>query len=342
MGYKIKQIRYSPSTQYIGNISNASSIEYVVTEVASGSGTGSGTVHMFNTKAKLFESNYLQDNKDYNLYVNIPRFSYEDTVVRLYLSNDAMTKQQYLGTYNIPQYGTSKNMYEVLMYENPTPPPAPTPPEEEEEETTPVEVDNTKVVVFKNNANTSIDETVTRTGDSSSYVYYQGQDIIDNYVLAPLIASWTGDGQQQEIGYYGIRTFFRPITTELNNLLIVIQRGSLDYSINTTPPNASESGFGRLIILDTTDVELSEINNLITGETISKLGIHARTGTNLMINGERMRVGRSGYFELDKVIDITSLGIYIPALDENATEAERELQRKNNFFVADYTYLTTS
>ena len=342
MGYKIKQIRYSPSTQYIGNISNASSIEYVVTEVASGSGTGSGTVHMFNTKAKLFESNYLQDNKDYNLYVNIPRFSYEDTVVRLYLSNDAMTKQQYLGTYNIPQYGTSKNMYEVLMYENPTPPPAPTPPEEEEEETTPVEVDNTKVVVFKNNANTSIDETVTRTGDSSSYVYYQGQDIIDNYVLAPLIASWTGDGQQQEIGYYGIRTFFRPITTELNNLLIVIQRGSLDYSINTTPPNTSETGFGRLIILNTTDVELSEINNLITGETISKLGIHARTGTNLMINGERMRVGRSGYFELDKVIDITSLGIYIPALDGNATEAEQELQRKNNFFVADYTYLTTS
>ena len=322
MGYKIEQKRYSPSFDYITEVNIEKNISYVETAVASGSGTGSGTVTMFNTKVKFGSSFTFETSEDYNMQVKIPMSAYEDTIVRLYLTDDSLTKQQYLGTYNIPQYGESKNAFEALMYKS---------------NSSTTENIVTKICLFKQNELTSFtDSNITKENIGTNNIYKESNVLISDYIVAPLIATWDQSSEQSEQQlYYGASLFFRPITTGLTSLLIVIQRDSLDYSLTTTTPTGA-TGFGRIIELNSNDVNLSTIENLIDGKTVSRLGVHARTGTSLIINGERVRVGRTGYFELNKVLDITSFGVYIPNSD-SLTEQEQQ----NYYFVADYTYLTT-
>lgn len=73
------------------------------------------------------------------------------------------------------------------------------------------------------------------------------------------------------------------------------------------------------------DIDLAIVNNILPSSTADKIGLQTAPGSLVVINGEGLRVGRSGVLELNCDIPITSVGLAAP-----------HLQVKN--FLLDYIY----
>lgn len=89
---------------------------------------------------------------------------------------------------------------------------------------------------------------------------------------------------------------------------------------------------GRYLDVNNLKFELHKINSILPKEidSCNRIGVWGPSGLLMSINGEPVRVGPSGYYEL-KDFDITSLGVYVP-------EKGVSNVYQNNFTV-DYQYL---
>jgi hypothetical protein len=93
-------------------------------------------------------------------------------------------------------------------------------------------------------------------------------------------------------------------------LLQMVRTTNVDYDIY------SDGYYGRRISLTKDDVKVYKLKNLIaekTGDTglpnpLTSIGVYSHPNLLMAINGEEIRVGPSGYYELNN-FDITSLAI---------------------------------
>lgn len=112
-----------------------------------------------------------------------------------------------------------------------------------------------------------------------------------------------------------------------------IIEGEIDISTDLNTPDVKIL-CGRYINKDALNFRLYKINAILPPENIdkiSRIGVWGPSGLLMSINGEPIRVGPSGYYEL-KNFDITSFGVFVPDEEDAANLYQ------NNFTV-DYQYL---
>lgn len=126
---------------------------------------------------------------------------------------------------------------------------------------------------------------------------------------------------------YEYSSFFGSKYTDGNfdSLLLEIQRSEVDKSIATVIDD-KRTVVGRFLDVSSIDanvldVKVSKIEKIlpsIKNTTIKQIGVWGRSGLPLILNGEEVRIGPSGYFEL-KNFDLTSIGVLANGQEDKFT-----------------------
>lgn len=115
--------------------------------------------------------------------------------------------------------------------------------------------------------------------------------------------------------------------TTYNQIVWELQRNMLDYQIQEKTDDNSENVSGRVakIVI----IEFAEINNIIDIipkddiDYLTKIGIQGPPSLLMCINGQQIRLGRNGIYEINNGIHINFIG-FIP--------------HENDYFLMDYEY----
>lgn len=139
------------------------------------------------------------------------------------------------------------------------------------------------------------------------------------------IASWK---EETTVNYGLFEMVFTPIDSGFTHIYVKMIRTAEDYNIQRVQQDGTIE-FGRKVDLSLVKATIYSLNNLIdlitsTG-VLNRIGVWGHPGLMMAINGEEIRVTRSGHYELD---DFTIERLCIVAPDNSF----------NNFFTLDYTY----
>lgn len=293
--YQIGQYRFSGSSQCLTDVSASLTKGYASVNTSEGDGTFKDLQVKYNGE--------FSPEKDYYLYMKIPQnMNYDYTFTLKLMRENDTTSYQYLDTITIPKGGNGNNAYNVVLYAIPG--------------TSPEQVKAMIPNVYNSEDESVLDELYL---DAASGRYYVGiaegayEQIID-YNDMFMDALW-----RYEFGdYYGwFELTFRPINTGFTRLVLEMTRTGTDWNIQN-----GDGSFGRLINVNDVEVKLSEMTNLVgsihANGTLSKIGVWGHPDLMMAINGETIRVGRSGYYEFD-TIPIESIGIVARGFEDNFT-----------------------
>lgn len=295
MAYQIGQIRYSGS----GCVSNvASSLGY---ESVSMGESGSATSTSFQDVLITPNTPFIKD-RDYYLSIKIPQdMNYDMTFnVKIIKKEDNLnTVYQFLKSITILRGGSGENVYNVALYEKSDKSVAAMIPLEYRAGTS-----NTKDFLYYSSSNGKY--YLGNGGTSYTETY--------NYNDLSVVASW----KQEEGSNFGVfEMTFRPVEDSFAGILLEMVRTAEDYNIQRP-----DGTFGRLVDIDNVEYTLYELSNLVDqvnrDKTLSRIGVWSHPGLIMTINGEEIRVGPSGYYELD-ALDIESIGIVATSWADNWT-----------------------
>lgn len=130
-----------------------------------------------------------------------------------------------------------------------------------------------------------------------------------------------------ETEYVDFEIVFAP-DSDYQYVLFFLERTQFDYQ-------ASEARKLNIEILDFATIKniVSDLFTELQITTFSKIGIQSAPGTLMCINGEEIRVGRSGIYEINNGVPISFVGF--ASTKENLGDNPRI-----NFFILDYAYET--
>ena len=98
-------------------------------------------------------------------------------------------------------------------------------------------------------------------------------------------------------------------------------RSAEDYNIQQDVDN--EVVYGRRVTLEDFDYKLYKLSNLVdeinADGVLTRIGVWGHSGLMMAVNGEEIRIGPSGFYELDNIIQISSLGIVARDYNDNFT-----------------------
>ena len=150
--------------------------------------------------------------------------------------------------------------------------------------------------------------------DAVSNAYYLGNGNTtytrtQEYNDIVMTASWI----HQAGNYFGYAEIvFRPVEDNFSEITIEMVRTAEDYNIQGVDQN-NETIYGRYIPLDTFEYTLYSLTNLVNdinpNGTLDRIGVWSHPGLLMAVNGEEIRVGKSGLWEIDGILPIKSLGI---------------------------------
>ena len=235
---------------------------------------------------------------DYYLYVKIPQdMNYNLTF------NIKLTKQeqqggteeyQFLKQITIPRGGDATNTYNVVLYEKST-----------------GEVNAMIPHTYQQGAQNVLDDIYY---DAVNEKYYLGNGNTtytetQNYNDIVMTASWI----HQAGDYYGYAEMvFRPVEDNFSEITIEMVRTAEDYNIQGVG-SGGETIYGRYIPLDSFEYTLYTLTNLVNdinpNGSLDRIGVWSHPGLLMAVNGEEIRVGKSGLWEIDGILPIESLGI---------------------------------
>lgn len=121
-------------------------------------------------------------------------------------------------------------------------------------------------------------------------------------------------------GLVSFEIIFAP-NSEYNQIIFALQRDSEDYL--STPARE----------IDLTVNSYQEIYNVLSTigvDSIKKIGVQGPPGLLMCINGEEIRVGRSGIYEMVEDVDVTFIGFII--------KDSIQTPDKKDYFILDYQY----
>lgn len=125
-----------------------------------------------------------------------------------------------------------------------------------------------------------------------------------------------------------VELVFSPNAT-YNEILLTLQRTTYD----TTVSNEYHTN-GRLIEIDEDETEINEFYNVLNAIGITtplrKIGIQGPSGLLMCINGEGIRIGPSGIYEIKNEYKINSIGFVVKQSDETSDGRD--------YFILDYQY----
>lgn len=253
-------------------------------------------------------------NTDYYVKIDLPQnvnYDFSFTIKLCKQDETNSESYQYLKTFVVPRGGASSSSHSVALYAT-----DPTNDSSSVKAMIPIEVDN-----------------FPTSGASAGSLYHKrntssyGVGLADGKVQEStkinaviLTESWkqevTGTMKTVEI-------VFRPVVDGMNYLKIQMTRTTQDSSIHTTVTDAEgESSVveGRAIQLADVSYKLYKLNNLLPDSlsSFSRIGVWSHSGLLMAVNGEEIRVGASGYYELG-VLPVSSLGIVAQGYQDNWT-----------------------
>lgn len=145
----------------------------------------------------------------------------------------------------------------------------------------------------------------------------------------------------REDRYANFSYVFTPLSN-FDSICFRIQRDIYDVLLPDDYPNSDIAGYkrwltnqnnGNNIYYSSTEGEVSQVFNIINGEQKYwlKVGYQSRPGSLIVINGEPIRIGRSGIYQLNNGMKIKSFMVVAPGgTDTNNIDA----------FLLDYAYAT--
>lgn len=308
-GYNIGQYRYA-GTGCVSVID--SSINYEGVSV----GEGDAATTFQDLVITQQSGGQFSRNQDYYLSIKIPQDMNYDLSFNVKLTKDdseggSSAEYQFIKTVSISRGGSGSNVYNVVLYETsngdtkamiPLPYIAGSP--------------SIKDYVYQNESTKKYYLGLGGTSYNSNF---------DDYNEISVLASW----KQESAGNFATFEFiFRPIEDGFSKILISMLRDASDYSIQRINDQGSIE-YGRKVDKNLVQFELLRVNNLVNNinrdGTLSRIGVWSHPGLPMCINGEEIKVGSSGYYELD-ALPITSLGIVARDGDYNSN------------FTVDYAY----
>ena len=287
--YQIGQIRYTGS----GCVDPVSTNPPTYQSISISGGTSESSSY----KDVLIspQQAFVKDH-DYYFSISIPQdMNYDmEFDLKLIKSEDNVnTVYQYLKKISIGRGGTGENVYTVVLYEKS---------DGEVAAMLPLTYQygsqNIKDAIYYNASN---GQYFLGNGDTTYTRTYNFNDIA-------MVASWK---EETGVNRGTFELIFRPVEDNFTGILLQMTRTPEDMNIQH--PDGS---FGRQVDLDNVIFTLYEltnqVNNINRDGILSRIGIWSHPGLLMAINGEEIRVGPSGYYELDNVIDIESVGIVAP------------------------------
>lgn len=124
-----------------------------------------------------------------------------------------------------------------------------------------------------------------------------------------------------------VEIVFRPVTSGFNMIKIQMRRTTQDQITTkevTFADGTTESCQGRIVDLGEVQYKLFQLKDLVPTATsddeisLDRIGVWSHPGLLMAVNGEEIRVGSSGFYELD-VLEITSLGLVAQGYEDNWT-----------------------
>lgn len=251
--------------------------------------------------------------RDYYLSIAIPQDMNYDMAFNLKITkkeHNSTVVYQFLKNIIISRGGTGENVYSVVLYEKSNGTVAAMIPLEYRAGTS-----NTKDFIYHD---------VVR---DKYYLGRGGTSYIEthNFNELSVVASW----KQQEGENFGVfELTFRPVDDSFTQILLEMVRTAEDYNIQRAN-STGQTEYGRKVDITKVKYKLYSLTNLVDymnkDKSLSRIGVWGHSGLIMTINGEEIKIGPSGYYELD-ALEILSLGIV--AEDNNF---------ENNFTI-DYSY----
>lgn len=250
-------------------------------------------------------------DRDYYLYIKIPQdMNYDMTfnikLVRPETAGSDETVYQFLKNITVPKGGSGNNVYNVALYgigEY----------DESGKEKVQAMIPLTYVA---NQKNTKGALYVDNRGS-----YYLGNG---NNTYTPtthvndisMSANWIHD-TGVNFGYAEL--VFRPVETSFSQIVIEMVRTAEDYNIQQDV--GGQTVYGRRVTLEDFDYTLYSLTNIVDeinqDGSLNSIGVWGHSGLLMAVNGEEIRIGASGYYELLDIIPITSLGIVAVDYNDN-------------------------
>lgn len=148
----------------------------------------------------------------------------------------------------------------------------------------------------------------------------------DKHNIVAMAASWKTDVGER----YGLfEMIFRPIEDGFISVVLSMTRQAEDYNIQHTTNQGTT--YGRMLDLDKVKCELCQLSNLVesmnNNSTLDRIGVWGHSGLMMAINGEEIRIGPSGFYELSEV-PVSSLGIVARDYNDSFT-IDYEFTRKD-------------
>lgn len=317
----IGQLRYSSTTQCYSEIGHkdigaadvgSSTLDYVInTTIGDNDEQQAGYADLV---VNLAADTAFDRNTDYYIKIDLPQnvnydFSFN---IRLCKQDEAGKESyQYLKTFTVPKGNSISNSHTVALYAI-----DPTSDTSGVRAMIPIEVDDFP-------ATGAIAGNLYKKRNSSSFALglANGSTEVTTKVNAAIMTeSW-----KQEIS--GVRKsveiVFRPVVDGMTSLKLQMVRTTQDSSIRSSITDASgkvSTVEGRAIQLTDVSYKLYQLNNLLPAalSSFSRIGVWSHSGLLMAVNGEEIRVGTSGYYEL-AVLPVTSLAIVAQGYQDNWT-----------------------
>lgn len=262
----------------------------------------------------------LEQNQDYYLYMKIPQDMNYDMTFNIKLTRPEnqgsdVIVYQFLKNVTIPKGGTGNNVYNVVLYGT-----GEYNDEGEEKVSAMIPLPyiagtaNTKGLLYR---------------DSNNGNYYIGNGGTSytrttHYNDVSISASWI---HEVGVNYGYAEIVFRPVEGSFAQITLEMVRTAEDYNIQQDSDDGG-TVYGRRVDLDSFEYTLYRLTNLVDeinqDGSLTRIGVWSHSGLMLAVNGEEIRVGPSGFYELDNIIPITSLGVVARDYNDN--------------FSIDYTY----
>lgn len=143
----------------------------------------------------------------------------------------------------------------------------------------------------------------------------EGKETLTNQMIDSFTVGHKREDNNLVNGDYEYRTLVFKPQFQCTTIVFILSRQAYDFLVAPR--------FYNFQLL-----ELSTIENILP-KTANKIGVQSRPGTLIMVNQQPVRIGRSGTYEVNNGVQITSFGISAPQ-GYNAENIDH--------FILDYTY----
>lgn len=339
--YSMGQYRFSSSSDTVKDLGASLSDETVaVSDKIEDSDTN--TISLQDVAISRGDGEAFEAGKDYYAYLQIPQdmnYNLEITLRLIKDSKEEASNFQYIKKINIPMGGKSQNTHLVALYDdNPDKNtngnikivfPEDIPflkgnsydKGEDSLEISKDKLDQNKVEAGMLYGYKELKENDDGSKSTVATYYYLGMNNENNEkylkrtnkvndIIMP--ESWK-ESDGDAISTYVVA--FRPVESGFTKLLLKMTRIVEDYNIERINDDGNIEYGRKLDKSKMTGCKLYQVYDLISngnipckGKPLTKIGVWSHPELMMIINGEEIKVGPSGYYELD-AISITSLGV---------------------------------